>query len=102
MPSEREVIRKVLRQMDNKTLAVLKNMECEESVPDTEPMKVLAADDPGGITGSKQVPATCCGRKVWISPSTQDMIARRGKHMVEVVCVQCLIVLMKEAKREKN
>jgi hypothetical protein len=96
MPSEREVIRKVIREVDDETLATLKNMECESSVPDDQPMKVLAAEDSGGIDDSILIAADCCKRMVWISPSTQEMMTRRGRHMVEVVCVYCFIAAIKE------
>jgi glutamate/tyrosine decarboxylase-like PLP-dependent enzyme len=36
-----------------------------------------------------------CGKRVWLSPSTQEVIAARGPSPTRVICVQCW---MKELK----
>ena len=96
MPTEREAIRKILRerpdihQMLLKALAAGK-LKSTDDIPETdEEYIVLCGLDHGGVEGSKQ--GKCgCGAIVWMSPSTQELIKSRKGFPTRVVCVRCAV-----------
>lgn len=53
-------------------------------------LTVVATDSHCGIEGSKQ--ALCeCGIRVWLSPSTQEMLKERGVAPTVIVCTACFV-----------
>jgi hypothetical protein len=62
---------------------------------------VIAALNHGGITGATQ--SICeCGRKVWISPSTQAMLKERGAKPHRKLCIACFVIALKKEDDEKK
>jgi hypothetical protein len=106
MPSEIDAVRKAfsenpklhdrLRMMFNRG-----KLGTEADIPPDEELVVVAAMDHGGIFGAKQVSCSECPAKVWIAPSTQEMLSRRGDAPTKIVCTLCVLKSMKEM-REKT
>lgn len=69
-------------------------------IPDDGPVTVVAAPEHFGIDGAKQ--AKCgCGRIVWLSPSTQEMMKARDAvpTLLRVLCVWCFTSELKRDSR---
>ncbi len=99
MPTEREVIRKFLRENPDAAerlgeLVEQGRIKSTESLKDDgEPLTVVGSHlGPAGIIGSKQY-RCACGKPAWLSPSTQEVMAKH-KGEVNVMCSQCLFDTM--------
>lgn len=70
-------------------------LKSTDDLPETEEEAVfICGPDHGGIDGSKQ--AQCaCGNLVWLSPSTQEVITRRGDAPIRIICMRCAIAELK-------
>jgi len=94
---EREAIRKMLREDPERAdwlrdLVQLGKMGNADDLPDDE-LVVIAAGYTTDINGSKQV--TCgCGKKVWISPSTQELLPKHPNHVI--ACTECVLCMAEE------
>jgi hypothetical protein len=101
MPTERESIRKFLD--DRSAVAEwLKRglaegrIGCTDAIAGTdEVLTVIAGSDSGGVIGSLQSKCCDCGVLVWLSPSTQEMLTKRGDLPTVIKCLQCVV---KDAK----
>jgi hypothetical protein len=93
MPTEREVWRAFLRG-DPEARAAFKRLldsnriASTETMNHNEPMTLLAGSFHNGITGCVQVDCSC-GRKVWLTPSTQEMLKQRGDSPYTIQCNKC-------------
>lgn len=100
MPTEREAIRKFLNK-DSRVAAWVKRgvaegrIGCSDDLDKDEAMTVVAGHDSGGVIGSIQSKCGGCGSLVWLSPSTQEMMAKRGDGTTLIRCLDCVL---KEAK----
>jgi hypothetical protein len=54
--------------------------------PHEADVTVLIGGESGGIPGSRQFPCSECGRKVWLAPSGQKLVAGGA---VPVMCMEC-------------
>jgi uncharacterized protein with PIN domain len=102
MPSELELLRAALR--DNpemhdrlRRLALAgKLIPAEESPPD-EDLTIIASLEHNSMTGAKREQCGRCGCNVWISPSTQAMIAKRTRREGdEFICPPCFARKLEE------
>jgi hypothetical protein len=99
MPTEREAIRKILRERPELHAALRKAIEegrlkSTDDMPDDEEIIIICGPDHGGIEGSKQVQCEC-GALVWMSPSTQEAWKARQAFPTRILCLPCV---MKEGK----
>jgi len=96
MPTERESIRKFLNE-NSRVAALLKRgvaegrIGCSDDVDKDEVMTVVAGPDSGGVIGSIQSKCDGCGSLVWLSPSTQEMMAKRGDGKTLIRCLDCVL-----------
>jgi hypothetical protein len=92
MASEREELDKLIQERPE-LAAMLRHRQkvLENAATDPEPMFVAASEDHGNIEGSKQVQCAC-GTRVWISPSTQEMMTKRGAYPTSVLCPSCFML----------
>jgi hypothetical protein len=98
--NEREAVRKALRE-NPVAYRILKKavdegkLKSTDDLPETEEEAVfICGPDHGGIDGSKQ--AQCaCGNLVWLSPSSQEVITRRGDAPIRIICMRCAIAELK-------
>lgn len=104
MPSEREYLRQFFR--DNpempKKLAEMKEvgiLSDTADVADGDEVCVVGGPDPVGILGSKQERCSC-GAVIWVSPSSQEVMARVKKFTLS--CLSCAILMVETAKQEKH
>lgn len=105
MPDEIAVLRAALKDSPEahdrlRALALSGKLGRAEEVPASQPLTVVAAPRHYGIDGAKQ--ARCeCGVTVWLSPSTQAMMMKRGTSPqaapTTIVCVECFQKELKEA-----
>lgn len=59
-----------------------------EDLKSDEELCVVASPDYCAIKGSKQ--AVCgCGTRVWLSPSTQEVMTQRGAAPTRIICSAC-------------
>lgn len=94
MPTERETIRKWMRENPERA-ALLKHLydkgllhDMEEAIATSEPLTMICGPESGGIHGSKM--AKCeCGAVIWLSPSSQELLARRGAAPTRLACMSC-------------
>jgi hypothetical protein len=100
---ERAAIRKMLNQNPDTAAMLLKLIEDGKIVgmdnPALDPDKLLTvvcSEDDGGIDGCVQEQCAC-GMKVWVSPSTQEMIVARGHSPLRIICPLCWV---KEIKKD--
>lgn len=103
MPTEREALRAALNENPEQAEKLLdmvrsgKLVGCDELPPG--PIAVVAAPDHNGIVGARQYRCEC-GALVWLGPSTQGMLARRGNmDGVRLICIECA---MKDIHRAKE
>jgi hypothetical protein len=66
-------------------------MGCTDNIDPKESITVCAGDDPGGVIGSQQRNCEGCQRVVWLSPSTSEMLAKRGDAPCEILCLDCVM-----------
>jgi hypothetical protein len=105
---EREAVRKFL-ESDSPNARMLKEavrkglVQTAAEMPDPEPGEKAAIiiGPTTDIIGSKQVTCTC-GKKGWISPSTQELMAERGPDNFEFMCAACLPTRMAQLDRERE
>jgi hypothetical protein len=95
MPSEREAIRKLLR--ENPELhralqkAILEGRLHDASAIDSEEEIIIAVGpNHGGVEGAKQVKCEC-GELGWLSPSSQALMTERGRYPTRVMCMSCIL-----------
>jgi hypothetical protein len=96
MPTEREAIRAILDARPDlaKLLAEMVQdgrMGCTENIDPNEPITVVAGSDHGGVTGSQQRKCGNCGSAAWLSPSTLEMLEKRGDAPYEILCFDCVM-----------
>jgi hypothetical protein len=107
MPTEREALRKALRENPEAAailhhLVISGRIKTPDSLDPTEPLNVICGPDHGGITGSKQDKCGC-GAVIWLSPSTQEMLTKRGQSPSKLLCPECAVRTMTDdAKDEKE
>jgi hypothetical protein len=101
VPTEREAIRnfvrgggplveRLSRAVDEGQLRI-----AGDAVAETDEELVVVASNNCGIIGAK--PANCgCGTEVWLSPSTLEMMAKRGNRPTKIMCLPCVL------KEKKN
>lgn len=96
MTTERESIRKLLD--SHSPMAdwlhegvASGRIRSSDDIDHNEEIIVVGGPEHGGVDGAKQ--AKCgCGAVVWISPSTQEMMAKRGPSAPTIiVCIPCLL-----------
>jgi hypothetical protein len=97
MPTEREILDQIISAADDETLAIMRKWEVANPA-DPEPMVICAGPDSFGVIGAMQTQCARCDALVWLSPSTQELLAKRGNLATEVICVLCLMSRMKESK----
>jgi hypothetical protein len=93
MPTEREAIRKLLRERPEHHAALRKAIEegrlkSTDEIPNDEEIVIICGPDHGGVEGSKQVQCGC-GELVWLSPSTQALLIERGRYPTRIICMSC-------------
>jgi hypothetical protein len=94
MPSEREFIRQMVATASERDLELLRKLGAADAKQE-EPMVFVGGPDPMGIVGSKQT--VCgCGAEIWLSPSTQKVLAERGDRPSQMMCIFCLARIVKE------
>jgi hypothetical protein len=107
MPTEREAIRKILDARPELAALFLKMIEsgrmgCTDDIDPNEPIIVCAGDDHGGVIGSAQRNCTDCQTLVWLSPSTLEMLEKRGSAPYKILCLECVMKTTKEGYEEKR
>lgn len=92
--NEREAIRKWMRDNPERAAALRKKFDegsltnSVEILESDTPVTMICGPDHGKIDGSKQ--AKCeCGAVIWISPSTQALLAKRGATPTRLICMRC-------------
>lgn len=96
MPSEREAIRKILRERPDLHAVLAKaiaegRLKSADEIPETdEEIIFVCGPDHGGVEGSKQVKCAC-GAKVWMSPSTQELMKSRKGFPMRIMCNLCVM-----------
>lgn len=103
MPTEREAIREMLRRRPDLHAKLKRAIEegritSTDEIPEGEPYTIVCGPDHGGVEGSKQVQCAC-GAKVWMSPSTQDLIKSRERLPTLIKCISCVMEEVKEPKQ---
>jgi len=106
MATEREAIRKILRERPELHAALKKAVEegrlkSTDEMPDDEEIVIICGPDHGGVEGSKQVQCGC-GEPVWMSPSTQEALIERGRYPSRIICMSCFREEMKIAKERPH
>jgi hypothetical protein len=91
MPTERDLIRSLFARSPERVKAFLEKVDVADP-RNAEPMIVACNTESLGITGSKQAACCDCFAKIWLSPSTQQMLAERGDLPTFLICPQCMIV----------
>lgn len=94
---ERKAIRKMLNENPDTAATLLKliqdgkitSMDNPALNPD-ELMTVVCSADDAGIDGCVQEQCAC-GTKVWVSPSTQEMIVARSHAPLRIICPLCWV-----------
>jgi hypothetical protein len=102
MPNEIAVLRAALR-IDPEHHARLRELARSgkikpglDDVPPDEVVTVVATPNHCGIEGSRQ--DRCgCGTLVWIAPSTQAMLIKRGTSPHRVICGLCFLKELEQA-----
>lgn len=91
--TEREAIKKWMRENPERA-AQLRQLydrgllHSLEVLASDVPVTMICGPSAGGIKGSKQ--ALCeCGAVIWISPSTQKILAERGAVPTRLICMRC-------------
>lgn len=102
MTTERESIRKLLDSHSPvadwlRDGVASGRIRSSEDIDLDEEIIVVGGDFHEGVDGSKQATCGSCGSVVWLSPSTQEMMAKRSPASVTISCVRCLL---KDAKAE--
>lgn len=97
-----EIIRRALGPYHPLTLAIAMlqkegYLETSQSALEAEDLAVLCGPFANGIKGSKQVRCSC-GKLVWQSPATQEMIARRKDRPTTIYCPACVKDQLKDIK----
>lgn len=95
MSTEREAIRELFRKRPDLANYFRQKIEngtlgSTDDIPDDEEIIIVAGDAPGGVTGSKQTKCVC-GAVVWLSPSTQEMMAQRKQQTMTIKCLPCIL-----------
>jgi hypothetical protein len=104
MSSEREAMRKILRENPELCDALAKALyegrltSIEDMPEEGEEFIFVCGPDHGGVEGSKQVKCGC-GAKVWMSPSTQEAWKSRQAFPTRIVCPICVMRGVKEPKQ---
>jgi hypothetical protein len=93
MPTEREVIQRLLRERPELHKILLRALDVgtltfAESMDDDEEPVVVCNTKHGGIDGAKQVKCAC-GELVWMSPTMQGLIKQRKGSPARVICPAC-------------
>lgn len=95
MPTEREAIRKILREHPDfhrrlqKAIADGK-LKSTDDLETGEGCIFVCGPDHGGVEGSKQVKCEC-GAAVWMSPSTQLVLKEREAFPTRILCPACVM-----------
>jgi hypothetical protein len=89
MPTERDLIRSLIANAPEDFRKFLERVEVAHA-QQPEPMTIVCAMDPAGITGAKQTECSGCRGKIWLSPSTQQMLAERGDLPTKLICPNCM------------
>jgi hypothetical protein len=112
MPSEREAWELLIKSRPDLAANLRKHFDNNQTIfkRETEGLKeavmrdeltVVASPHHCMIAGSKQ--ALCaCGTLVWLSPSTQTIISRRGSSPTNVICGDCWTVMMEKEANAKT
>ena len=101
MPTEREAIRKLLRERPELHTALREAIEegrlksTDELPKEGKEFVFVCGSDHGGVEGSKQVKCEC-GAAVWMSPSTQEVWKERQAFPTRVMCLECAMKYGKE------
>ena len=101
MPTEREAIRKLLRERPELHTALREAIEegrlksTDELPKEGKEFVFVCGPDHGGVEGSKQVKCEC-GAAVWMSPSTQEAWKERQAFPTRVMCLECAMKYGKE------
>ena len=96
MPTEREAIRKILRERPGLHRALAKAIEegrltsTADMPEEGEEFVFVCGPDHGGVEGSKQVKCEC-GAAVWMSPSTQLVLKEREAFPTRILCPVCVM-----------
>lgn len=96
--NERDAIRQLLRERPELCEYLAKavaegKLKSTDDLPGTEEeVYFVVGPDHGGIEGSKQVQCAC-GNLGWLSPSTQEVITRRGAAPMRIMCLRCAITV---------
>lgn len=98
--TEREAIRKALRENPQHATALAKMVErglvsSTKDIEPTEPVTIVGGLHHANIDGAKQFRCVC-GNLVWVSPSTQEVIANRPAGYT-IFCPACFIKLIEGA-----
>jgi sulfur transfer protein SufE len=104
MPSEREAIRAAFDATPELRDRLRRMLQPQEGLPSSdEELTIAASPTHGGITGSKQLVCCECKSKVWIAPSTQEMMRQRGADApTRIVCTPCLVASLKDSREKKG
>lgn len=99
--NEKEAIRKAMRQNPMATrrlqeMARRGQLMSSEDVPGDVPLVVVGGAWPSTINGSKQVKCESCKCLLGISPSTQEMMAKR----IAEVTIRCFPCVTQQAALE--
>ena len=100
MTTERESIRKLLEShspvadwlRDGVTSGRIRS---SDEVDPSEEIVVVASSTHENVDGAKQAKCGACGSVVWLSPSTQEMMAKRPQASITISCVRCLLMRAK-------
>jgi hypothetical protein len=104
MPTERESIRLLLRAKPDFARMLADMIEqgrlgCSDDVDPSEPITICAGPDHGGVIGAVRRSCGGCGLLVWLSPSTLEMLEKRGSAPYEIRCHECAMKLAEAAKK---
>lgn len=96
MPTEREAIRKLFNKRPDLADFFRRKIEdgtmgFTEDMPTDEEITIVAGDDHGGVTGSKQTKCDVCEAAVWLSPSTLAMLTERKRQAITIKCLPCVL-----------
>jgi len=104
MPSEQEYAQRFFRDNPDvvEKLKAMKDkgiLSDASDVADSDAITIVGGPDPRGIVGSKQVRCSC-GAAIWVSPSSQAVMARVRKYTVS--CLACAMAMVEAANQAKQ
>lgn len=100
--NERDAVRMVFRarpEMKEKLRDMYDKgkLKSVNDIPPNDAVIVVGGSGPSLIDGSKPYACAECGALVSLSPSSQEMMEKRGKHLCHIVCISCVV---KEASKD--